>query len=504
MAYIEISPSTGGTATATAFTPAGNIAATNVQAAIAELDTEKVAKAGDTMTGALALPSNGTATTSLLNFGTVGTGFYGSSTSLFATTSGVLKWSIDSANSIFTVPVRVANGGVSGPGLQFAGQTQTGFYYSSGIAAAVSGVNKLTLNATDLTSTVPIVLPADPTTALQSVTKQYVDAAAALKAAKKNYIINGAMMISQENGTTAINNNGGHPVDMFGMSYAVTTGVYSARQMATVTPAGSPNRIRVTVTTADAAVAAGDFVCAYTAIEGLRMADLRSGSASAKTVTLQFGVRAPAGTYCVQFGNAAATRAYIATYVISAGEANTDVVKSVTLTLDTIGAWLSDNGVGIYINFMLMAGTNFHGAAGSWSGSGSVFATSAQFNFMGSTSNVFELFDVSLTEGNVAPPFVVPNYDSELLACERYFQFVSLAFDYVASAININAACAVTFQPDMRTGPTLTPVVNVSTNVSALNVFGSAHPRINYIQVTSLAAGRAYWYGYEKANARIT
>jgi hypothetical protein len=153
---------------------------------------------------------------------------------------------------------------------------------------------------------------------------------------------------------------------------------------------------------------------------------------------------------------------------------------------------------------MLMAGTNFHGAAGSWSGSGSVFATSAQFNFMGSTSNVFELFDVSLTEGNVAPPFVVPNYDSELLACERYFQFVSLAFDYVASAININAACAVTFQPDMRTGPTLTPVVNVSTNVSALNVFGSAHPRINYIQVTSLAAGRAYWYGYEKANARIT
>lgn len=35
------------------FTPAGNISATNTQAAIEELDDEKVAKAGDTMTGQL-------------------------------------------------------------------------------------------------------------------------------------------------------------------------------------------------------------------------------------------------------------------------------------------------------------------------------------------------------------------------------------------------------------------------------------------------------------------
>jgi len=43
----------GGTASGTTFAPAGNVAATDVQAAIQELDTEKVAKAGDTMTGVL-------------------------------------------------------------------------------------------------------------------------------------------------------------------------------------------------------------------------------------------------------------------------------------------------------------------------------------------------------------------------------------------------------------------------------------------------------------------
>lgn len=44
------------TAADVAVTPAGNIVATDAQAAIEELDTEKVAKAGDTMTGALNVP----------------------------------------------------------------------------------------------------------------------------------------------------------------------------------------------------------------------------------------------------------------------------------------------------------------------------------------------------------------------------------------------------------------------------------------------------------------
>jgi len=45
----------GGSAGSVTFTPVGNIIATDVQGAIAELDTEKVAKAGDTMTGDLTL-----------------------------------------------------------------------------------------------------------------------------------------------------------------------------------------------------------------------------------------------------------------------------------------------------------------------------------------------------------------------------------------------------------------------------------------------------------------
>jgi len=46
---------TGGPASGIEYTPTGNVAAVNVQAAITELDNEKVAKAGDTMTGPLVL-----------------------------------------------------------------------------------------------------------------------------------------------------------------------------------------------------------------------------------------------------------------------------------------------------------------------------------------------------------------------------------------------------------------------------------------------------------------
>ena len=48
---------TAGGAATIAFTPTGNIASTDIQSAVAEVDNEKVAKAGDTMTGHLTLPT---------------------------------------------------------------------------------------------------------------------------------------------------------------------------------------------------------------------------------------------------------------------------------------------------------------------------------------------------------------------------------------------------------------------------------------------------------------
>jgi hypothetical protein len=241
-----------------------------------------------------------------------------------------------------------------------------------------------------------------------------------IDALKKNYVINGAMMISQENGTIAGLTNVYYPVDQFLLSLN-NTGTQTIQQVAGVTPAGSPNRIRVTATVADAAVAVGDVCVIIQRFEGSRIADLKFGTAAAKTFTLQFGCKGPAGTYGVGFRNGAAVnRAYVAEFVIAAGEANTDIVKSVTVAGDTIGTWTTDNTFSMDVVWTLMCGTTYQQTAGSWQNTNN-FGIPGQFNFMGTAGNVFELFDVGLYEGTVAPAFQVPDYASELALCQRYY-----------------------------------------------------------------------------------
>jgi hypothetical protein len=269
---------------------------------------------------------------------------------------------------------------------------------------------------------------------------------------KKNYILNGAMMVSQENGTTAGTVTGYYPVDQFSISFS-NAGAVSVAQVASATPGGSPNRLRVTVTTADASVAAGDFCNIIQKIEGLRAADLRLGSSAAKTVTLRFGVKAPAGTYCIGLRNSASNRSYVAEFTIAAGEANTDVVKSVTVALDQSGTWLKDNGIGLEITFNLMVGSTYQTAAGVWT-AGSFTASSNQFNFMGTLSNVFELFDVGLYDG-ASPEFQVPDYPAELLACARYFYATSAGTRLVSMQTD-NVCIPIAKPAQQRIAPTLT------------------------------------------------
>ncbi|MET4208543.1 hypothetical protein [Bradyrhizobium sp. LA2.1] len=236
---------------------------------------------------------------------------------------------------------------------------------------------------------------------------------------KKNYIINGGMQVSQENGATAGTTNGYYPVDQFELQ-RTTSGAISVAQVASVTPGGSTNRLRATVTSADASVDSGDIVYLLQRLEGLRAADLKFGLSAAKTITVQFGIKVPAGTYGVAVWNGLGNRCYVAEYTVSGGEANTDVVKSVTIPGDTTGTWATDNSGAMLVFWSLMAGSNYQQTAGSWQSAAKI-ATSNQFNFMGTVGNVFELFDVSLVEGSAAPAFQLPDYATELARCQRYF-----------------------------------------------------------------------------------
>jgi hypothetical protein len=286
--------------------------------------------------------------------------------------------------------------------------------------------------------------------------------------AMRNYVINGAMMVSQENGSAVGTTGPYFAVDQFSVGSGLATGTYSAAQVASLTPSGSPNRLRVTATAVQTSTAPSDLLLVDTRLEGRRVADLQFGTATAKQIVLQFGVKAPAGIYCVTMANGASNRSYTAEFTIAAGEANIDVVKSVTVPGDVIGTWTMDNTMGLHVTWALVAGSTYVQPAGAW-GSANCIASPNQFHFLGTVGNVFELFDVGLYQGNVAPAFQVPDFASELILCKRYWQ---KTYDYTvapgAGGTNgpLTARCQVGesyayagslyFLPELRAAPTVT------------------------------------------------
>jgi hypothetical protein len=142
-AWVAAAVAAGGPVAASAVTsvPAGTLAATNVQAALNELDTEKAPLASPAFTG------TPTATTAAAN----------DNSTRIATTAFVQAelgglTAADIAN--------VAAGGIAAVNVQ----------------AALNELDTEKVSKAGDTMTGPLVLPADPTLALQAATKQYVDA----------------------------------------------------------------------------------------------------------------------------------------------------------------------------------------------------------------------------------------------------------------------------------------------------------------------------------------
>jgi hypothetical protein len=239
----------------------------------------------------------------------------------------------------------------------------------------------------------------------------------------KNYIVNPGMRISQENGTNSGTTNLYYPVDQWYTSI-VHDGTLTFQQVSSATPGGSENRIRMTVTSADTSIAAGQIAVLAQYIEGLRTADLQWGTANATDVVLRFGFKGPAGTYAVAIRNQDANRSFVREFTILGGDANTDTLQTVTFPGDTSGTWDKDNTASFQLVFTFATGSTFQTTADAWQ-AGNYLGTASTSNGIGNTSDVFELFDVGLyadpDSTGLAPRFELPHYDIDLLECQRYY-----------------------------------------------------------------------------------
>jgi len=234
----------------------------------------------------------------------------------------------------------------------------------------------------------------------------------------KNRLINGAMEIDQRNAGASVSNPAAtetYVLDRWSI-YGASASKFTGQQSTTV-PSNYKNSFLLT-SSAATTPGAGDTYGFRQKIEGLNVADLGFGSATAQTVTLSFWVRSSiTGTYAVSILNSALNRSYVGTYTISA--ANTWEQKSITIAGDTSGTWLTTNGTGLDIWWDLGSGSNFNATAGVWNGS-TATRTSSSSNWIGTSGATLYITGVQLEVGSTATPFERRLYNQELANCQRY------------------------------------------------------------------------------------
>ena len=249
-----------------------------------------------------------------------------------------------------------------------------------------------------------------------------IQTAAASPYVLKNRIINGDMRIDQRNAGASVTGTTVYAVDRFATRISGGGGGVLTVQRSTTVPTsqGFVNSLFLQATTADTSIGAAEAYWVQQRIEGFNTADFGFGAANASTVTLSFWVRSSVtGTYSTVLQNSAGNRSYVSEYTISA--ANTWEYKTITITGDTSGTWLTDNGVGVSVFFCLAVGSTYQQAANSW---GTVsFATGSpnQVNFMNTLNSTFYITGVQLEIGTSATPFERRLYNQELANCQRYY-----------------------------------------------------------------------------------
>jgi hypothetical protein len=341
----------------------------------------------------------------------------------------------------------------------------------------------------------------------------------------KNRIINGAMQISQRNGTSTVtpSTNGTYTVDRWqvGFSSYAASKFNIAQNLNSVTlPVGFSNYVGIQVAST---ATPGSTDNAYFAqpIEANNMGDLAWGTANAKTVTLSFQVYVSVtGTYSGSIFGYSSGRSYPFSFTVSS--ANTWTPISITIAGDTSGTWAISNSGFAYVLFNLGSGSSNLGTAGSWSAT-QYYGATGSIQLISNASATFYITGVQLEVGSTATSFDYRPYGTELALCQRYYEKTlnqgttsstgQTGGALIAIAATTSSMAAQwTFKVTKRASPTLTLssfngtagswANGSNTDFAVTQPWNIGDNGFARLDSTSMTAGAYYW-GFAVASAEL-
>ena len=305
---------------------------------------------------------------------------------------------------------------------------------------------------------------------------------------RRNIVINGAMQVAQRaTQVTGIGASGGYQtVDRWTISAANTAGRFTMDQ-STDTPSGFANSTKLTCTTADTSIAAGEILQFQTKIEGQDLQSLKKGTSDAEKVTVSFYVKGNASaTYTCELHDRDNTR-----YNGQEFSVTTSWTRIIlTFTGDTTGAFDNDNAVSMSLNFNLHGGSTYTGgtfSSNTWHTTANQRFGDNQTSFFDSTDRTFFITGIQLEVGSQATPFEHRSFGEELALCLRYCTQSNPGNAIASGDRSFGRAprpLMINFPTTMRASPTVVTKTDVDSGSGRYVVSGEG----NYTDGTNIQA----------------
>ena len=320
---------------------------------------------------------------------------------------------------------------------------------------------------------------------------------------RRNIVMNGEMKVCQRPASvTGLGAAAGYfTLDRWRMAVGATSaGRFTMAQIADA-PAGFANCLKLTTTTADTSIAAGEALLLQTRFEGQDLQQLKKGTASAEQVTVSFYVKGNAAAlYVCELFDQDNSRSITQSFAVTTAWNRIEL----TFAADTSDPLDDDTANSFSLQIWLHAGATYTGgtfAVNTWNDvtNANRYAVANRTSIFDSTNRTFFITGVQMELGSKATSFESRSFGEELALCQRYLYKSQGTHAFTAHGLSsvfaVNQTDFITRYPvSMRAIPTMSKSGTIygatGNRGEAINTFGDVggSTTTSFIRITLAAS----------------